>query len=71
MASKRRLRRKACEGKVRHLDLASAWEAARVAAQRSGDIIHAYRCQHCGGFHIGHAGGELARTIQAKRGLEP
>lgn len=46
MASKRRLRRKSCTGKVRYLsqDLALAALSAMTP----------YRCQFCNGFHFGH-----------------
>lgn len=54
MASKRRLRRKACEGKIRHEDKVTADRHAAWARWRSKSHIAAYQCPHCGGFHIGH-----------------
>jgi hypothetical protein len=57
MAGKRRLRRKACEGKRKHATREGALvELRRVAADRR-DSIGAYRCKHCGHFHIGHRRG--------------
>lgn len=55
MASKRRIRRRACEGKRRY--------PTRQAAKGSiywfnRDVyrghMEAYKCQFCAGFHIGH-----------------
>jgi hypothetical protein len=54
MASKRRQRRKQCEGKARHDGKNHAEYAARIARERSGDDIRAYRCHMCPGWHIGH-----------------
>lgn len=55
MSSKRRLRRKACEGKVRHESGAAAIQAIR-SLDRSGSHAKrdAYKCRFCGGYHIGH-----------------
>ena len=60
MSSKRRIRRNACRTKVRHADQASARRAIWSLRQAYGDaplgFMNAYRCQFCGGWHIGHAG---------------
>jgi hypothetical protein len=53
VSSKRRHRRKACTGKVRHRDPAAARAAANAARGR-GHRVNAYPCPHCGGWHIGH-----------------
>jgi hypothetical protein len=52
MASKRRLRRQSCEGKVRHETAGAAW----IAAKRTGDgrETKPYRCPFCGLWHVGH-----------------
>jgi len=56
MASKRRIKRKSCTGKVRHLSSDAARKALRVTVRH--DQVHqpmnVYRCQFCGGYHIGH-----------------
>lgn len=54
MASKRRLRRKACEGKHQYATLADAIQAARRRSAISGQWIIGYRCQWGHHFHIGH-----------------
>ncbi len=63
MASKRRLRRTSCNGKQRHAGEA----AARAHAERlsfNGDReLHAYQCDFCRHWHVGHVRGrDLARA---------
>lgn len=53
MASKRRLRRNACTGKVRHANIAGAYAHARELKKR-GEIVRPYYCKFCGGCHVGH-----------------
>lgn len=59
MASKRAIRRKACQGKVRHATLAAAPHHValliRTGRTRGGCVV-AYSCTFCGGFHVGHDG---------------
>lgn len=54
MASKRRLRRKACDGKVRFVDVATA-KKTRHYLKWDGKRINVYHCSFCHGYHIGHA----------------
>ncbi len=57
MASKRRLRRKSCTGKVRYLTQDQAL-AALKRFTRHCEVWHGYmtpyRCAFCHGFHFGH-----------------
>ena len=62
MASKRRLRRKACEGKQSYATL----EAATAVTQRLRGL-NAYKCKHCSGFHVGHPPGRVRQSLAAKR----
>lgn len=60
MASKRRLRRNACDGKRRYPTLRAAIHAA-VQLVRSGHArrplsLWGYGCSFCHGAHIGHRG---------------
>lgn len=59
MSSKRRIRRSQCGRKVRHPDEATARRAIHKLRLAYGDAplgyMNAYRCPHCGGWHIGHA----------------
>ena len=56
MASKRNLRREACEAKRRYDNPGAAYAAARRNAKpfpASGDL-GAYRCPFCAGWNLGH-----------------
>lgn len=57
MASKRAIRRKQCDGKVRHADAAAAMLARATLNRRKGyqGTMNVYRCAFCKGYHIGHA----------------
>jgi hypothetical protein len=58
MSSKRRIRRNKCTSKVRHADQHSAGAAIAKLAKRMGGMLgymQTYKCQFCGGWHIGHA----------------
>ncbi len=48
MASKRAIRRRACEGKQRY---ESRGEAANACYKPS---LHPYQCTFCTGWHVGH-----------------
>lgn len=60
MASKRRLRRNACQGKIRY----TAWHKAKeaIALMKHKGLEHsltplvAYACRYCSGIHVGHRG---------------
>jgi hypothetical protein len=55
MASKRRLRRKSCTGKIRYNDQSSAAaQAFRARVFRQAGNVRAYLCKFCNGYHIGH-----------------
>jgi len=54
MSSKRKLRRKKCEGKTRYTTRDSAWCAARKLKKTLAQNIRAYKCKFCKGWHIGH-----------------
>lgn len=55
MASKRRLRRKACEGKRRYQSVADAQPHITNLYRRrkAYGTLQAYKCQFCGGYHVG------------------
>lgn len=71
MASKRRLRRKQCDGKRRFPDQGAAqWAATQYMRARGfGSMMTAYHCRFCNGYHIGHAPAHVryARTIGDRR----
>lgn len=46
-----------CDGKVRYESKAKAKRANRINSTKFGDRhgrMAAYRCPHCGWFHLGH-----------------
>jgi hypothetical protein len=53
---KRPSRRRSCEGKVRHdnPDTAHMHLTRRVSGGATPYTLHAYRCRHCSGWHVGH-----------------
>lgn len=56
MASKRRIRRKQCEGKIRHKSAGDAglhYISIRGKIE-SGQRINIYKCSFCGFYHVGH-----------------
>lgn len=61
VSSKRRIRRKACKGKIRHPSRAEAQVQMREAirARRAGGYLNVYPCPFCRGFHVGHKPGTL------------
>jgi hypothetical protein len=71
MASKRHLRRRSCETKVRHTDFDGALAHAKKQRAVYGEIVKPYSCKHCGGWHVGrqarsrHHGEVAARLFAA------
>ena len=55
MSSKRRLRNKSCTRKIRYSNIIAAKSAAWRARIATSDHIREYRCEFCGGWHIGHS----------------
>ena len=56
MSSKRRIKRRSCTGKVRHVDSAAARKALRATVRHDEEhqTMNVYHCRFCGGYHIGH-----------------
>jgi len=70
VASKRHLRRRACEGKIKYL---SVKEAYKIALQMNHRIYHerlsVYKCEHCNLFHLGRTPIKVSKFIKSKRGI--
>lgn len=68
MASKRRLRAKACDNKVRYKTRAEARKVLLDLQRhwRSFDL-HYYRCPYGMHFHIGHLTAQQRRIKEARR----
>lgn len=64
MSSKRRIRRKQCEGKVRHASRDAAITAVRQMARRRDVYLVPYRCQFCKGWHIGHPNSAIRNAMR-------
>ncbi len=60
MASLRRLRRKACTGKIRHATALDAFTHIRALHRKQvwQGHLNAYKCRFCNGYHVGHAPGQ-------------
>jgi hypothetical protein len=54
MASKRAIRRRACERKVAHKSAAAAHGAVLGHLETFGELLGYYHCPWCGQWHIGH-----------------
>lgn len=54
MASKRQAKRRMCRGKKRHPTSQSAMHHRYLLSLKDHDPMNVYRCQLCGGWHVGH-----------------
>jgi hypothetical protein len=54
MASKRRLKRKSCKGKIAYSDKTKAIAAARSLFKKTGEYVQAYKCRYSDHWHCGH-----------------
>jgi hypothetical protein len=54
MASKRRIKRQMCVGKLQYKNVNDARRAAGQSSQRLDTWIVEYKCKFCGFYHIGH-----------------
>ena len=66
MASKRHVRRKACEGKVKFTDQEKATKAAYSYLKSYGQYMHTYKCKFCSRWHIGHPPKAVRRALAAR-----
>lgn len=68
MSSKRGIRRRACKNKIRHETMQDARAAIKQGRHRT--IVIAYKCQFCGGFHVGRPNRRQRQGFYASRGME-
>jgi hypothetical protein len=47
-------RERACSGKKTHRTRAAAVTAMRAQIARGARRLNAYKCMHCGRYHVGH-----------------
>lgn len=64
MASKRRLRRRACTSKKKH-ERNTAVGIAKSMRQR-GKMVSAYSCKFCGGWHVGRLNKAARRSLAGR-----
>jgi hypothetical protein len=70
VASKRRLRRKQCEGKVRYASQEAALTVIRRLRSKGGKDdghLSPYKCPHCGGIHFGHTPWHVQQAMRDRR----
>lgn len=67
MASKRHIRKKACEWKRSYPTLDAAIGASIGLRKRTGSKTTAYRCPFCGQFHHGHTASRTKQALRVKR----
>ncbi len=65
MPSKRRQRRKSCEGKTPYPSHTAAAAAARWRSRQTRSWIRPYKCQFGRHWHIGHPPRKVRRAIAA------
>lgn len=81
MASRRRKRRRSCTGKKRHRSYQDALRAVRgtrafnlqtqtfnVPSQDAA--LGAYKCSHCGFWHVGHKPGQTSFIVRRRRDMK-
>lgn len=68
MASKRHMRRKACEWKLAYPTQTEAVAASIRLRKRTGSVTGAYRCPFCGQWHHGHTASRTREALRARRG---
>lgn len=56
MSSKRAVRRRACDGKIRHVNERGAvLHAIELRKKDNADrYLNIYKCKFCSGWHVGH-----------------
>lgn len=65
MASRRRVRRKSCEGKRRHTTYANAMVAVRESKRAGFDgDLRCYPCSRCRYWHVGHPKHRESRELR-------
>jgi hypothetical protein len=68
MGSKRNIRKRSCEGKIK---FASFQEVSAFFAKKEG--VHGYqiyKCAFCGGWHFGHMTAKNKQAMARRRGID-
>lgn len=69
MASKRRIRRKQCEGKKRYSDKEECEYTMRKVRKKnpSWQRLNTYKCKFCKGWHFGHTPKKVIKQIKGRK----
>ncbi len=67
MASKRGLRRRACKRKKRYESKELADIAVHNLWKYKGERVHSYKCDFCGGWHVGHMPWKQVQAMIARK----
>ena len=71
MASKRKVRRKSCEGKIRYNTVEEAEKARNHVFHKNPEIhrtyLNVYKCKFCGYYHFGHLDAKKQQGRNAKK----
>jgi hypothetical protein len=68
MSSKRHIRRKKCESKIKYRTAGQARAAARRFHELGGDLLNEYPCKYGSHFHLGHTPNRILSAIASKMG---
>jgi hypothetical protein len=66
VSSKRNIRRKQCERKIRFGSAGAARQRSKAIVRAGGDLLDVYPCEFCGGWHIGHRPARVETAIAEK-----
>lgn len=70
MSSKRRVRASSCTSKIRHSNredsIVHIKKLVNSANFRDG-YLHPYKCNYCGGWHVGHTMDLVKKIMKSKR----
>lgn len=67
MASKRRIKRRQCNGKKAYSKDDAIAAATRMRRQHPGQSFDGYACSTCGAWHVGHRPYKVQQQIAANR----
>lgn len=69
MSSKRRFRRRSCEGKQRHDSYKQGKKHLQslVLSNKAYGLLNVYHCKFCKGWHVGRVDKRTRQAIKAKR----
>lgn len=67
MSSKRHVRRKQCDGKIRHASAQDAGYHRHLLNVKDPAPMSVYRCKFCGAFHVGRMSARRLQGMRARK----